>query len=480
MSATMTANVMVQQHSNSHHTAVQQTTAHKQQQPSGSEALWFSRFLSRKSRKTSAPGPVVSEASVPAASPPITPAGEVAVELNDGSKQIAKELFTVNERPLVRKQSEGHLTLPPTTSSSHTLKSKRSFNFMAHRKPSTSALSTKASAAESNASSQQPRKMNAAYVPRHAGSDFSQVAIPTTYRDSKASMYTISGSDSRPSSTNPTPREREIRRYASVGNTPSVTAPSDGATCTRPVAAGKEARDQRSMVLLTEAEDISEEGASPHPQTLSRVLPHTSGLSLPTKNNVTQSGEQQQPGPESGSLFDKFVSDGRQAPPKHRHKPQLHTATRAQSTPDIRAAASSSSKKLYAKYREHQQQHAPHNTIFTVPEHDREASRPSSSTSRSANPPAPSRQGGAVAPSPGHVVPRKLNHRESSASMSTHQSGRAGSTSGSTLGEPAMGISSFGRKLSEYIKPAALSAEGKGAAAHHSLRRPPGKVDGHE
>ncbi|EPE10948.1 hypothetical protein F503_06043 [Ophiostoma piceae UAMH 11346] len=483
----MTANVMVQQHGNSHHTALQQTTAHKQQQTSGPEALWFSRFLSRKSRKISVPGPTVSVASVPAESPPITPTDEVTVELKDGSEQIPKEPFTINKRTLAKKQSEGHLTLAPTKSASQTLKSKRSFNFMAHRKPSTSALSTKAATTESQASSQQPSKKSVPYVPRHAGSDFSQVAIPTTYRDSYASMY-ISGSDRRPSSsTTPPPQEREVRHYASVGNVSSATVPNDG-----PVAAGHGSRSQRPMVFLTEAEDIPEEGTSPHPMFLSRVSPHASGQPLQTKKSFgrkrsTAQGGEQQPG--SGSLFEKFVSDGLEAAPKHHHKQQPHIAIRAQSTPDIRAAASakgpasmasSSSKKLYAKYREHQQQHAPQNTIFTVPEYGREASRPSSSTNHSVNPPAQSRQGSSIAPSQGHIVPRKLSRRESSASIGTHRSGRAGSTSGSTHGEQAMGMSSFSRKLSEYIKPAALSAEGKGAAAQHSFRRPSYKAQGIE
>lgn len=454
----MTANVMVPQHSNGHDVAMH--TTHKQQ-TSGSEAIWFSRFLSRKSRKNSSQGPIVSVTDVHLESPSISPTAEGAFELAPGRQheQASKTLMVAktNERPLTSKKSV------------QTLKSKSSFSFMSHRKPSTTALSTKAATiTESESATQQPRKKSAAYVPKHAGSDFSQVAVPTTYRDSYASLYS-SGSDRRPSSSATTPpQEFEPRRHASVGNMQSSSVSSDDSAYSRHVSVDRVIKAKRSVVFLADTDQ-----------------------QLSAKKSSGRKGSIAPGGDVASTLFEKYISDGLQAPPKHHQSPQQKqpkTALRTQSTPDIRSAAAktststTSSSKVYAKYREHQQQHAPHNIIFTVPEYDREASRPGTSATTATatttatnglglHPPPQSRKSSSVAPHSGQTSPRKLSRRESSASISTHRSGRAGSTAGSIHGEQSTGISSFGRKLSEYIKPAAIS-ETNTAAAQYSSRRP--------
>ncbi|KAL1897151.1 hypothetical protein Sste5346_004356 [Sporothrix stenoceras] len=207
------------------HIAIRPSSTTELPQRSGSHAkdiepAWFSRLLARKSRKSQYLSVLDLEtASTYHATEPILPltTSLLSEDIPDNN------VDTSSPRP-----SAPMATTVPRNDKTKT-KSKRRFSFTPRREEATP------TAKPADNTQARRKRSGAAYVPKHAASDFGQVAVPTTYRDNVVFLYSSSSSSdhqqhrrsSRVGSNSATAMAEYQRRRSSAISNPPVL---DGST----------------------------------------------------------------------------------------------------------------------------------------------------------------------------------------------------------------------------------------------------------
>lgn len=232
------------------------------------EPAWLSRLLTRKSRKSQYLSVLDLEAATSCHADKSTVSPTTAL--------LSEEIAEFKPDPLIPRHS-APLPIPGARNakSKSKSKSKRRFSFTPRREEATPMIIDK----KTESSMQVRRKTSGAvYVPKHAASDFGQVAVPTTYRDSFVFLYNSSrssdhqqhhrnykggvGSDSAAAMS-----EFQRRRPLAISNSVAPesstvsfeTAPTAATTWSR---SGSNRRSRQSLVfMMTEEDDAGEEYA---------------------------------------------------------------------------------------------------------------------------------------------------------------------------------------------------------------------------
>lgn len=204
------------------------------------EPAWFSRLLTRKSRKSQYLSVLDLEtASIHYATEPILPPATAL----KGEESPDSNLDTFSPRP------SAPMAIPGTHNdkTKAKAKAKRRFSFTPRRERATPPVDKPTD----NTNTQARRKSSgAAYVPKHAASDFGQVAVPTTYRDSVVFLYSSSSSSdhhqhrrtSRMGSNSATAMAEYQRRRSSAICNPPVLDSSTASLETAPTSANTGSR----------------------------------------------------------------------------------------------------------------------------------------------------------------------------------------------------------------------------------------------